>query len=87
MIPTGVSKAVAQEHWQYEVCAATHLWGLIITKKQNGREDRRQFLQEDGRMEVPQTVSLCWGRLAKKGTLGSKTEPALPTAAYVQRQY
>lgn len=35
-------------------------------------------------MEVPHTGSLCWDRLAKKGTLRSKTEPALPTAAYVQ---
>lgn len=35
-------------------------------------------------MEVPHSVSLCFDRLAKKGTLGSKTEPALPTAAYVQ---
>lgn len=33
MIPTGVSKAVTQEQWQYEVCAATHLQGLIMTKK------------------------------------------------------
>lgn len=49
-------------------------------KKQNGRE----LLQEGARMEVPQTVSLCWDRLAKKGTLGSKAEPALPAAAYVQ---